>query len=232
VVVVVFFVSNIVGGLTNQEVGELRTETQSVSLGEARSVFVDVSMGVGRLNISGGSTDLMNSTFTYNIESWKPTVSYDVKGTEGTLLVSQPNRGTISTGPNTRYEWDLRFKNDVPMTMKVDVGVGDGDLLFGGLNLSRLEVNSGVGDTTVDLTGQWKQDVDVLVKGGVGQVKIIVPRDTGVHITAEGGLGNVNANGLTANGKTYTNSAYGSSPYTMNIDVETGVGNIELVQGR
>jgi hypothetical protein len=242
VVAAVLMVSNIVGQVTNPAVGELRTETQSVALGDAKSVVANVSIGVGKLDISGGATDpstgsgqaLMNATFNYNVAAWKPTVSYNVNadGGEGTLLVQQPSQGSINTGANVRYDWDLRFKNDVPMTMKVDIGVGQGNLKFGGLNLSKLEVNSGVGDTTVDLSGQWQKDVNVLVNGGVGQVTIIVPTDTGVRITAEGGLGHVSANGLTVNGNTYTNSAYGTAPSTINIDVKTGIGNIQLVQGR
>jgi predicted membrane protein len=233
VVATVLMVSNIVGQVTNPAVGELRTETQSVALGEASSVVADVSIGVGKLDISGGATDLMNATFNYNIAAWKPVVSYDVKGTEGTLLVQQPSQGAISTSPNTRYDWDLRFKNDVPVTMKVDIGVGEGNLRFAGLDLRRLEVNSGVGDTTLDLTSlNTQQDVSVLVKGGVGQVTITLPTDTGVRVTADGGLGNINANGLTVNGNTFTNTAYGTTPTTINIDVKTGIGNIQLVQGR
>jgi len=187
-------------------------------------------MGVGNLAVSGGATDLMNATFTYNVASWKPTVSYNVEGTEGTLLVEQPSQSSANLGTNVRYEWDLRFNNDVPMMMKVNVGVGESDLKFGGVDLSRLVVNCGVGATTIDLTGEWQQDTAILVNGGVGQVTIILPKDTGVRVTADGGLGNVNANGMTVSGNTYTNSAYGDSRSTINIDVKTGIGNIELVQ--
>lgn len=230
--VIVFMASNLFGRVSNPAVGELRTETQSIALGEASTAAVDINMGVGKLDVSGGAADLMDATFKYNVAVWKPTVSYTAEGTQGTLQVRQPSQGGINTGTNTRYEWDLRFKNDVPMTMKVEVGVGQGNLKFGGLNLSRLEVSSGVGDTTIDLAGQWKQDMDVLVNGGVGQITIIVPRDTGVRVTAEGALGHVNANGLTMNGNTYTNSAYGTSTSTINIHVSTGIGDIQLIPGR
>jgi N-terminal domain of toast_rack, DUF2154 len=237
---VVFFIaglvlfSNIVNQVTNPAVGELRTETQSVPLGGAKSAVADVSMGVGELSISGGATDLMNATFTYNIDSWKPIVSYNVNANNGvgTLLVQQPKSNNISTASGTRYEWDLRFNNDVPMTMKVDLGVGQGDLKLSGLNLTRLEVNNGVGDSTIDLSGPWEQNLDVVVNGGVGKVTVILPTDTGVRVTAEGGLGHVSANGLTANGSTYTNDSYGKTPYSINIDIKTGIGDIQLVQGQ
>ena len=233
-VTMAFAFSNIFGGGANAKVGPLVTETQAVALGDAKSVVVNINMGVGDLNVSGGSSDLMNATFSYNVAAWKPNISYNVVGTQGTLQVEQPsqrvNNPLFNSGGNARYDWDLRFMNEVPMTMKVALGVGQGTLKFNGLNLSRLEVNTGVGDTTLDLSGQWKQDSSVLVNGGLGQVTIIVPKDAGVHATVEGGLGNVNAGGLTVNGNTYTNAAYGTSPTTINIDVKTGIGNVNLIQ--
>jgi hypothetical protein len=232
-VTMAFAFSNIFGG-TNAKVGPLVTETQAVALGEAKSVVVNINMGVGDLNVSGGSSDLMNATFNYNVAAWMPNITYSVVGTQGTLQVEQPservNNPLFNSGGNTRYDWDLRFMNEVPMTMKVALGVGQGTLKFGGLNLSRLEVNTGVGDTTLDLSGQWKQSPSVLVNGGLGQVTIIVPKDAGVHATIEGGLGKVNAGGLTVNGNTYTNAAYGTSSVTINIDVKTGIGNVNLIQ--
>jgi uncharacterized protein DUF2154 len=224
--------SNIVSRVTSPPVGNLTIDTQSVTQGEASSALVDVSMGVGNLTISGSATDLMNATFTYNIDTWKPLVSYNVNGTEGTLLVRQPNSNNISTAPGTRNDWDLRFKNDVPMTMNVGLGVGQGNLKLSGLNLTRLEVNNGVGDSTIDMSGQWNQDTSVLVNGGVGKVTLILPAQTGVRVTTDGGLGKVSANGFNANGTTYTNDSYGKSPHTINVDVKTGIGDIQLVQGR
>ena len=229
-----FLFSNVFGGATNVRVGPMVTETQAVALGDAKSVVVDINMGVGNLSVTGGSSDLMNATFNYNVAAWKPNISYSVVGEQGTLQVEQPsqnvNNPLFNSGGSTRYDWDLSFKNDVPIGMKVALGVGQGTLKFGGLNLNRLEVTTGVGETTLDLSGQWKQGTNVVVNGGLGQVTIIVPKDAGVHVTVEGGLGAINAGGLTVNGNTYTNAKYGTSPVTLNIDVKTGIGNINLVQ--
>jgi hypothetical protein len=54
----------------------------------------------------------------------------------------------------------------------------------------------------------------------------------GVTVNAKGGLGKVEANGLKANGNTYTNDAYGNSPVTLTIDVSVGIGNIILEPGQ
>ena len=45
---------------------------------------------------------------------------------------------------------------------------------------------------------------------------------------AEGGLGKINTEGLTKEGNAYVNEAYGDTDVTLNVDVEGGVGEINL----
>ena len=51
----------------------------------------------------------------------------------------------------------------------------------------------------------------------------------GVKAKAQGGLGKINAGeGLTKEGNAYVNDAYGDAYVTLNVDVEGGVGEINL----
>ena len=45
---------------------------------------------------------------------------------------------------------------------------------------------------------------------------------------AQGGLGKINAEGLERVGDAYVNAAYGESDVTLNVDVQAGVGEINL----
>lgn len=232
---VVFFAWRFAGPEHTSNVGDLRTDTQSISLDGATSVEADIKIGVGRLKIAGGSDELMTSHFTYNVASWKPLVAYSVdeQNLIGTLTARQPsNNGAISTDPGSRNEWDLQFLDTVPKSMNVDVGVGNCELKVGGLNLSNLEVSSGVGDVTLDLTGAWTRDAHMTIRNGVGSITIVVPRDTGVRITAASGQGHITANDRTVNGSTYTNTAYTESPVTLNIEAQTDLGDIQIISGR
>jgi hypothetical protein len=49
-----------------------------------------------------------------------------------------------------------------------------------------------------------------------------------VIIEVETGIGDVDARGLAREGSTYTNEAYGASDVTLRIDIEGGVGQINL----
>ena len=209
--------------------GETRKESKTVALGAAQSVRVNLNMKAGELKVAGGATHLLDADFTYNVPEWKPEVKYDVSGGVGNLEVEQPGSGS-STG-NTRNEWDVHLNNKTPMEMTVNMGAGRATLTLSGLALSRLELNMGAGETTVDLTGNWKKDLSAQIHGGVGRATIRLPRDVGVHVVAQGGLGSINASGFQKQGDAYVNDQYGKSPVTLQIEVEGGVGEINLELG-
>jgi len=115
----------------------------------------------------------LDADFTYNVPEWKPEVNYAVSGGVGNLEVEQP--GSASSTGNTRNGWDLRLNNKTPMEMSVDMGAGRSTLTLGGVALSRLELNMGAGEAIVDLTGNWKKDLDAQIHGGVGRATIRLP---------------------------------------------------------
>ncbi len=230
-------------------IGALRTESQSVDQGAATSVRTSVMMGVGKLNVTGGSNSLMAADFTYNVESWKPIVNYNVSGSQAELTVQQPSVGNtgIPTG-NVRYEWSLKFKNDVPQDMTVDLGAGEANLNLRDLTvrtltmragagsavlsvpaqaLSRLDVTGGAGNLTLDLTGDWKNNLSGSIKAGVGSVTLRLPRNAGVRVHVEGALGTVNATGLRKSGIDYTNDAANATA-ALDLTVSRGVGTVNL----
>jgi hypothetical protein len=200
-----------------------------VALGAAQSVRVNLNMKAGELKVEGGATQLLDANFTYNVPEWKPEVKYNVSGSVGNLEVAQPGSGSSTS--NTRNEWDVRLSNKPPMEMTVNMGAGRATLTLSGLALSRLELNMGAGETTVDLTGDWKKDLSAQIHGGVGRATIRLPRDVGVHVVAQGGLGAINASAFHKQGDAYVNDPYGKSPVTLQIEVEGGVGEINLELG-
>jgi hypothetical protein len=220
------------GACTSSPAGQLRTESESVELGAAQSARVQIDMGAGKLQVAGGATKLMEAEFTYNIDAWKPNVNYNVQGSEGVLTVQQP--AAVELDPNLtdyRYEWSLDFNNDVPIDMTIRLGAGDNTLNLGQLNLTNLSVGTGAGQVIMDLSGAYQQDLQAFVTGGVGDVHITLPKDTGVRATVQGGLGSVVATGFERDGDAYVNPAYGTSDHTINLAIKGGVGQVTLDLG-
>src|ERR671910_886410 len=216
------------GGCQSQDVGEMQRESQTIQAENARSVFAELQMGAGELNVTGGADALMEADFAYNVADWRPDVSYEVSGDSGELSVKQGSGQGLNLGGDARNEWDVRFNDEVPTDLRVEMGAGESDLDLNSLDLEGLDLQIGAGTTTVDLTGDYGQDLDASIQGGVGEATIMLPSEVGVRARAEGGLGNINAEGLQKEGDSYVNDAYGDSDVTLEVDVQGGVGEINL----
>ena len=125
----------------------------------------------------------------------------------------------------TRYP----FVNDeVPIDLSVEMGAGESDLDLDSLDLTGLNLAMGAGETTVDLTGVYERDLAAAIEGGVGRATVRLPSQVGVRVRAEGGLGRIKAGGLRREGEAYVNDAYGDSDVTLEVEVQGGVGEINL----
>jgi hypothetical protein len=211
-----------------QEVGEMQRESQSIQAENAQSVRANLRMGAGELNLTGGADQLMEADFAYNVPDWKPKVNYEVSGDTGELTVRQGNGGSVRLGGDARNEWDIRFNDEVPTNLSVQMGAGESDLDLDDLTLTGLELEMGAGRTTIDLTGDYERDFVASIQGGVGQATVQLPSEVGVRVEAQGGLGEINAEGLQKEGEAYVNDAYGDSEVTLDVDIQGGVGQINL----
>lgn len=203
----------------NEEVLELQGAT---------SVEARLRMGAGEANISGGSSHLLNSQFHFDRDWDSPRVDYHVSDGKGYLDISQ-EKGNINFGANDN-RWDLKFNNDVPINLRMDMGAGQGNLNLRDTNVRRLELHIGAGEVMLDLTGDRKSDLDASISGGVGQATIRLPRDVGVIAHAKGGIGSIDTGELEERNGGYVNKAYGKSAHTIRLDVQGGIGEIELVE--
>jgi N-terminal domain of toast_rack, DUF2154/Cell wall-active antibiotics response 4TMS YvqF len=210
------------------EVGELRTQTRSVDAEDAESVRANLRIALGELNVSGGADELMEADFAYNVAAWEPRVNYELGGDTGELNVEQQGLGEGIPNRDVRNEWDLRLNDDVPMDLAVQMGGGVSNLDLDSLILTGLNLDLGAGATTVDLTGDWERDLSAVVRGGAGEVTLLLPSQTGVRVNAGTRLGRVNAEGLRKEGEAFVNDVYGDSDTNLEVDVSGGVGQINL----
>jgi len=210
------------------KVGELREESRSVQLGEAESVELELKMGSGELRLQGGAGELMEGTFSYNVDRWKPEVDYHVFGKKGMLSVEQGKASGMPVG-KAENRWDIRLSNEVPIDLGIDFGAGEGKLDLRGLRLESLDINMGVGDLTIDLSGKHSHSLRVTIDGGVGSGTIYLPRNIGVRVKVDGGIGSVDAEGLNKTGHVYTNDEFGKTDVSIDVKVSAGIGSIDLI---
>ncbi len=207
---------------------DLRTEEQTVDLGGAERVVIDVDLGIGKLNVKGGSSALLDAEFTYNVEEWVPAIDYSVKNGTGRLFITQPDADGKSTPKGARNEWRLSLGEDIPLELTIDMGVGEVLLDLGDLMLTDLSVDHGVGDIRINLAGESTSDLTASVDGGVGEIKITVPSSIGVRVDADTGIGSLRTHGLTKRDGALVNDAYGETESTIRLSIDAGVGKITV----
>jgi len=206
----------------------MQHQSRTIDRGEAKSVRATLDMGAGDINLSGGSSHLLEADFDYRSSSGTPKVDYSISGTTGELRISQDDDSQIRTSSDNH--WTLHLANDVPLEIKIDMGAGHGNLRLRDIAVTRLNLDMGAGQVDVDLTGDRKSDLTADIEGGVGEANIRLPKNVGVIVHASGGLGTIDAHGLKHDGDEYTNELYGKSPVTIHLKVEGGVGRIVLTE--
>jgi len=210
--------------------GPTQTENRTIPLDKSELVRVELKMGAGDLSVRGGSSQLMEGDFTYNRPRLKPEVHYDATSLRGNLVIEEPSH-TSHAGSNMKYRWDLRFNDEKPIDMEVNFGAGEGRLDLGTLSLRSLNVNMGVGQLRVDLRGTPKNSYDVTIRGGVGEATVYLPEGVGIVADAKGGIGGITARGLQKKDGRYVNDAYGRAKNTVRLDIQGGIGAINLIGG-
>lgn len=201
---------------------------ETIDLQGAKTVRASVEMGAGQLNISGGATHLLESDFTFTGSWEQPHVEYHVTGGTGDLQITQDGGGPhIGHTDNT---WRLNFSDAAPLDLNINMGAGQGNLRLRGVDVRRLELNLGAGEVNLDLTGPRKADLTADLKGGVGHAQVRLPKDVGVVATASGGIGSIRVRGLQKSDGEYKNEAYGKGPRTIRLNVQGGIGEIDLEQ--
>jgi hypothetical protein len=212
---------------------------QTVPLGAAGSAQIDGRLGAGSVRLAGGTVagagrpllrgELLRAEFTTADDTVPPAISAEVVGDSRRVRLVQEH-GASLTWPweSTITDWTLYLNPTVPTALSLELGAGDANLALGGLSLTDLTLANGAGDTTLDLTGDWQTNLDASVRIGAGDLTLRLPRHVGVRVEVDQVTGHVEADGFTEADGFYTNDAYGEAPVNLSIEVDQGVGNVEL----
>ncbi len=210
------------------------TTTMPLSVAREGAVraTVDIEMGAGKLKlVSDDSSETIASGTLLYPKAWPAGVNYSVADGEGALEITQDREEfTLSDfAGNERNWWDIALATGMPMELNVALGAGESDLRVGALDLDDLEVVTGAGDTTVDLTGPRTRDLPVSVQAGVGTLLLRLPSDVGVRVSGRNeGVGDFTADGFIADGEDWVNAAWSQPGPKIDIELQRGVGDVTL----
>lgn len=168
-----------------------KTEPVTVDYPDGQSAKLRLEVGVGSLKVTPGSDKLVTGTITYNVKEWTPQT--DRQGDNVTLKQNNTS-GFNTTGLfDVKNDWVLALGTARPYDLTIANGVAKADLTLGGLPLTGVQIEGGVGDATVNFASPNPQTAENLqIKGGVGAVTANgLLNANAKNVTVESGTGEI-----------------------------------------
>jgi hypothetical protein len=203
----------------------------SALLGGAESGSAKITLGAGRLSLGGGAPHAMfmeSATFSKASE-WQPDFSMSRNGSEIQVnMIEKGHRVKEWVAVDSPNRWDIRMNEQVPISLDVGIGAGDSRLNLGALNLSALSVDTGAGDTWIDLSGYHGRRFDAVIHSGIGDLTVRVPKNSTTRIEVGSGLGEIAGSGLIRENGSFITPGYNPAHESNTIRIKQGIGSITL----
>ena len=194
------------------------TETYEISeapVSKSSANKLEIEMGAGKLNIENGSSQLVEGTVTYNVDSWKPKITRNDDG----IVLSQTNTSNVGIPDgDIKNDWELSL-GDVPIDLSLSTGAYEGDLDLSGLSITNLSISDGASKTTVrfDSLNPVKME-ELNYKTGASDVELLGLRNANVdEINFDSGVGS------------YTLDFRGDVQDDISVRIQSGMSDITII---
>jgi len=195
-------------------------ELQVMDINEAPEPDAEVSnirieMGGGRLNLSGGTDQLVEGTISYNFSPLQPVVTRD--GSSVTLSQKTSTSLKLPEG-NLKNDWDLKF-GPMPIAFSLATGAYEGELKLGGLAIVDLSISDGASSSRVYFD---EPNTTAMSKFTYA---------TGASNVELHGLGNANVSQIEFSSGVgdYTLDFNGENSTDCNVHIKSGVSSIKII---
>ena len=135
----------------------------------------------------------------------------------------------LSTGASHTTVRASRANPDSCEEARFEVGAASFEAIrLGNLNCRNYELSGGVGEVTLDFTGDLRTDASVDIDMGLGSLTLRIPRSIGLSIRRSGVLTAFDSEGLVKRGNVYESVGYDRSGRKLNIDIDAALGAIRV----
>lgn len=209
----------------------LSPSTMMVPLDGAASGDVTLTLGAGELRVLGGAPDdaLMEATVFSKAPEWQPDLLESANNSrKSVVLTDKGHKGKEWFAVDSPNSWMVSLNDRIPTNLNVNVGAGDCKLDLEGLTLESLTVNNGAGDTTIDLGRNPGKRFDAVIRIGIGDLTLRVPKESNTRIKAETGIGDISNKGFVQDGDIFVTTGFNPAVAVNEITLNQGVGSISL----
>jgi hypothetical protein len=201
-------------------------------LGAASRADVTIAIGIGQLQLGAlaQSSDLIAGEIAYPSTN-SVTREFAVRGDTATFALREQDSqaGNLVKYREDAAVWDLRLNPATSTRLRIEAGVGENTIDLAQLRVTDLDLKTGVGRTTLTLPRQGH--VQARVESGVGETIIRVPAGVAVRLELSGGIGETRfPDTYLPQGKAYVSPGYESASNRVDLTASRGIGNITIQQ--
>ncbi len=191
---------------------------------------IRVSYGAGELHIHGNSApdELLDGSFGSGLR-------YDIKerGSGVDIKMRPPSSSGWFFlpwfGADESRTWSFGLNNDVPLSLDVNTGASKAVLNLSDLNLSELQLKTGMSETSVTLPAKT---AFTRVRGETGMAKVTldVPDGVAARIRTSGGLADIDVDQerFPRSGRGYESAGYETAEHRVEINLTVGMGQATI----
>jgi len=205
---------------------EMVSMDQSQPAGKEKALSAEIRFDIGSLEIAGSKdSKLYSMDLEYDKATYQPEVRYQPPAGSGEGLLTFRLESNHRIGLRTEHHRNrlrLDLTRSVPLKLNVNTGVGDSRIALSGLQLARLVLESGVGGSRLSSYEPNPVVCDLIrIKNGVGSLDAIGLGNLNFReLDFEGGVGGANLD------------FSGAWKQDANIRIQVGVGGVGIKMPR
>lgn len=227
-------VGGVVWLLMNPAVAPLGMGMQTETVGESstgvQSAHLELKTGVGDLDMRplvGSDGNWIEGTVSHPASL---RLAQEYQNTGGVAQLKLDTEGNVIFLGNSSERWNIHVAPGMPLTLKIDAGVGSSKLDLNALDVTDIDMNTGVGGTEVILPSN-AGTVNARIKGGIGGLTILIPVGVPARIRSNSGIGgaSINQARFPSTGQDLFESPdYATATNRIDLTVDAGIGGITI----
>jgi hypothetical protein len=182
---------------------------------DQESSELEIGMGAGRLNITGGSDKWVSGDIRYNVSIWNPEIH---KTNVGIRIIQETNKQFGIPDEKVINDWNVLL-GDHPTNLEINASAYQGNLDLSGIPLTKLRISDGASEGKIRFdTLNPVEMTSFHYSTGASQVEII-------------GLANANTDSMVfeAGPGSYTLDFSGDLQRDIDIEINFGLGDVKII---
>jgi hypothetical protein len=204
-----------------------QAELVSIPQDSAGRARIQIHHGAGRLTLVGKTEPgvLLNGTFGGGLD-YHTRLDGDLLNVD--MRVSERNF-PWGWGPGDTLDWNFNLSDAIPLILDFNTGASKSVIDLSGLRVPEMNLQTGASSTDITLPSTAGM-THMKVGSGAASVNIKVPQGVAARIHAQGGVASIviDQTRFPRMGELYLSPDYDSAQNKVDIDIQTGVGGIDI----